>query len=74
MMNAKILIALKAEIGHVISRVDSMDEVPLGHLGKQLDRMAESLHRIARYVEDLEPVPEVRTRDIVAERPAPPFE
>lgn len=69
-MGTKTLIALKAEIEHVISRVESMDEVPLGDLGKQLDRMAESLHRIARYVEDLEPVPEVRCRDIVAEKAA----
>lgn len=69
-MSAKTFIALKAEIEHVISRIESMDEVPIGDLRKQMDRAAESLHRIARYVEDLTPVPEVRTRDIVAEKAA----
>lgn len=66
-MNAKTLIALKAEIQNVIGRIDSMDEVPLGDLGKQLDRAAESLQRIARYVDELEHVPDVRCRDLVAE-------
>lgn len=61
--------ALKVDLGRVIGRIDSMAEVPLGDLRKQLDRAAEELQRIAWCVEQIEretPAP-VRCRNVTRE-------